>query len=79
MNTLSRTIEGEVYNANLSKKFNGWIVDRNGFDNVLVPYSRIFKINGIEYMVTGIDAALDLGLKLIAANDAAYVEFFAAK
>jgi hypothetical protein len=75
MNTLSETIEGEVFTANFSKVHNGWMVDYNGHDHVLIPYSRIFQINGIEYMATGIYEALRLGIILINSNFAAWSAF----
>ena len=76
MKSLSQTTEsGEVYNAHFMTANNGWYIDKNGADHVYVPYSRIFKMNGCEYMATTIDEAMRLGRIMIKLADEAFTQF----
>ena len=76
MNILSLTQpNGDVFTASFDLGNNGWYVDQNGHSHVYVPYSRIFKINGIEYMATVASEALRLGKMMIKLEDEAFVAF----
>lgn len=75
MLTVKKTIDGEDYPATFSKENNGWYVTKNGYNAEYVPYSRIFKIDGIEFMATTPDEALRLGIKMIRLAEDAFTAF----